>query len=79
MPTDGDGIVSATADFSVNFAATTDFGTDGAGSEVFSLALTGTDVASGLFALDAADVLGVGDDGDGIGQGAEIVLVSDSA
>ena len=35
--------------------------------------LTGTNVASGLFALDAADTSAVGD-GDGIGQGAQIVL-----
>ena len=68
----GDGIVSATADFSVNFAAVTDFGADGAGSAAYSLVLTGSNVASGLFALDAADTSAV--DGDGIGQGAQIVL-----
>ena len=67
----GDGIVSATADFSVNFAAP-DFGADGAGSAAYSLVLTGSNVASGLFALDPADTSAV--DGDGIGQGAQIVL-----
>ena len=36
----GDGIVSATADFSVNFAAVPDFGADGAGSAAYS---TGSD------------------------------------
>ena len=34
--------------------------------------LTGSNVASGLFALDAADTSAA--DGDGIGQGAQIVL-----
>ena len=68
----GDGIVSATADFSGNFAAVTAFGADGAGSVTYSLVLTGSNVASGLFALDPADASVV--DGDGIGQGAQIVL-----
>ena len=68
----GDGIVSATADFSGNFAAVTAFGADGAGSVTYSLVLTGSNVASGLFALDPADTSAV--DGDGIGQGAQIVL-----
>ena len=57
--------------FSVNFAAA-NFGTDGAGSATYSLVLTGSNVASGLFALDAADT--TAGDGDGIGQGAAIVL-----
>ena len=68
----GDGIVSATADFSGNFAAVTAFGADGAGSVTYSLVLTGSNVASGLFALDPADTSAV--DGDGFGQGAQIVL-----
>ena len=38
----------------------------------YALVLTGTNVASGLFALDAADTSA--GDGDGIGQGAQIVL-----
>ena len=42
------------------------------GSATYSLVLTGANVASGLFALDAADTSA--GDGDGIGQGAEIVL-----
>src|SRR6185436_18796544 len=67
----GDGIVSATGNFSVNFSAA-NFGTDGAGSATYSLVLTGSNVASGLFALDAADT--TAGDGDGIGQGAQIVL-----
>ena len=70
-PPDGDGIVSATGDFSLNFAAPA-FGTDGAGSARYALVLTGSNVASGLFALDPADTSSV--DGDGIGQGAQIVL-----
>ena len=70
-PVAGDGIVSATADFSVNFSAT-NFGTDGASSARYALVLTGAGVASGLFALDAADT--TAGDGDGIGQGASIVL-----
>ena len=56
----------------VNFAAAMDFGSDGAGSATYSLVLTGSNVASGLFALDAADT--TAGDGDGIGQGAPIVL-----
>ena len=71
---DGDGIGwSATVgNFAVNFAAATDFGSDGAGSATYALVLTGSNVASGLFALDAADTSA--GDGDGIGQGAQIVL-----
>ena len=49
-----------------------DFGSDGPGSATYSLVLTGTNVASGLFALDAADT--AAGDLDGIGQGAQIVL-----
>ena len=49
-----------------------DFGTDGAGSARYALVLTGSNVASGLFALDPADT--TAGDGDGIGQGASIVL-----
>jgi T1SS-143 domain-containing protein len=64
VPADGDGIVSATGDFSVNFG-TPDFGTDGEGDVTYALVLTGADVASGLFALDPNEA---------DGQGAEIVL-----
>ena len=63
--------VSTHGNFSVNFSAA-NFGTDGASSATYSLVLTGSNVASGLFALDAADT--TAGDGDGIGQGASIVL-----
>ena len=72
VPPDGDGVVSATADFSDNFVGPADFGTDGAGTVTYSLNLTGSNVGSGLFALDATDTSDM--DGDGIGQGNEIVL-----
>ena len=70
----GDGIVSATGNFALNFGSPppTDFGSDGPGSATYSLVLTGSNVASGLFALDPADTSA--GDGDGIGQGAQIVL-----
>ena len=74
--TDGDsapaGLDTVTVNFAGNFAAVTDFGSDGPGSATYSLVLTGSNVASGLFALDAADTTAV--DLDGIGQGAQIVL-----
>ncbi len=56
----GDGIVSATADYSVNFAAKSDFGTDGAantGSRVYELTFNGTDVDSGLKDLDGNPIV----------------------
>ena len=62
---------SATIDFSVNFAAGT-FGADGPGTTTYALQLTGTNVASGLFALDNTDMSA--GDGDGFGQGGQIVL-----
>ena len=75
---DGDsdpaGLATVTAGFADNFAAVTDYGSDGAGSTAYTLALTGTNVASGLYALEVADTSAVGVDGDGIGQGAQIVL-----
>ena len=49
-----------------------DFGADGAGSVSYALSLTGSNVNSGLFALDNTD-LSAGD-GDGFGQGSQIVL-----
>ncbi|WP_336985688.1 beta strand repeat-containing protein [Altererythrobacter aquiaggeris] len=52
-PVSKDGIVSATANFADNFAAVTNYGTDGAGSTSYGLVLTGTNVNSGLFALGA--------------------------
>ena len=36
--------------------------------------LSGSNVASGLYALEPSDTQGIGGDGDGIGQGAQIVL-----
>jgi hypothetical protein len=74
---DGDsdpaGLATVTASFADNFdSGSSDFGSDGAGSESYALALTGgPNVASGLFALDATDTEDVID---GIGQGDEIVL-----
>ena len=63
---------SDTADFSVHFVtAGVDYGTDGAGDVKYSWSLTGANVASGLYALDASDVEDIID---GIGQGNEIVL-----
>ncbi|UTF50308.1 DUF5801 domain-containing protein [Desulfomicrobium sp. ZS1] len=46
-----DGIRSASADFSGYFADL-DFGTDGAGSVGYAVILTGTEVGSGLYAVD---------------------------
>ena len=64
---DGDsapaGLATVTANFADNFAAVTDFGSDGPGSASLSLVLTGSNVASGLFALGANGA-----------QGASIVL-----
>ena len=66
------GVASATGDFSANFAAA-DFGSDGAGSVSYKLVLNSAEgIGSSLFALDAADT--TAGDGDGIGQGASIVL-----
>jgi VCBS repeat-containing protein len=77
--TDGDsdpvGRTTITADFSNNFATTINYGADGpaaSGNVSYSLVLTGTNVASGLYALDPTDTT-VGD-GDGIGRGTQIVL-----
>ena len=60
-----------TANFADNFTGGS-FGTDGPGHTSYSLTLTGSNVASGLFALDTTDT-STGD-GDGIGQGTQIVL-----
>ena len=62
------GLATVTANFADNFSAP-DFGTDGAGSATYTLVLTGSNVASGLFALGSSKR----GDGAGIGQGA-IVL-----
>ncbi|WP_188860123.1 retention module-containing protein, partial [Marinobacterium nitratireducens] len=60
------------ASFAGNFAASIDYGADGAGSLVYSLVLNGSDVGSGLYAVDNTDTDAL--DGDGYGQGAEILL-----
>ncbi|NVK41427.1 MAG: retention module-containing protein, partial [Oceanospirillaceae bacterium] len=60
------------ANFADNFAASIDYGADGAGSIAYSLVLNGSDVGSGLYAVDNTDTSAI--DGDGYGQGAEIVL-----
>ena len=82
VPTDGDGIVSAHANFATLFG-TALAGADGAaGDPGYTLLLTpdseGGSVGSGLFALDATDTdpgTEMGSDGDGFGQGDEIMLV----
>src|SRR5258708_1929791 len=65
------GLATVTANFADNFTGGS-YGTDGAGSTVYKLVLTGSNVASGLFALDNTDT--TTGDGDGIGQGTQIVL-----
>jgi hypothetical protein len=77
-PYDGDR--SSTVGFAANFVTTetADYGTDGAGSLVYSLKLTGTDVSSGLYAVDNTDTsTDEAENADGYGQGAEIVLNQD--
>ncbi len=76
------GRATTTADFSDNFTAA-NFGTDGAlggsaaaGGVRYALVLTGTNVASGLYALDAADT--TAGDGDPVGRGIQIVLNQDA-
>ena len=66
------GLLSTTANFADNFVAPVDFGADGPGTSSFSLVLNGTNVGSGLYALDPTDT--TDGDLDGIGQGDEIVL-----
>ena len=79
IPPGGDGVVSDSADFSGLFNAV-DYGTDGPGSVGYSFAVNpsspGGSVGSGLYALDASDT--TTGDGDGIGQGDEIMLVQNS-
>ncbi|WP_244482407.1 DUF5801 repeats-in-toxin domain-containing protein, partial [Bradyrhizobium pachyrhizi] len=65
------GLASVTADFSNGFAGGS-YGSDGPGNSAYTLKLTGANVASGLYALDATDT--TTGDGDGIGQGAQILL-----
>ena len=63
---------NASANFADNFAPAISYGEDGAGKTTYSLVLTGTNVASGLYAIDPTDTSA--GDGDGIGQGAQILL-----
>ena len=72
---EGDGVVSATVNVAGNFGALIDYGTDGEGSVGYTLELSGDDIGSGLYALDATDT--DAGDGDGIGQGSEILLSAD--
>ncbi|MBR0793463.1 hypothetical protein JQ631_30670, partial [Bradyrhizobium manausense] len=62
------GLATVTAKFGDNFSGGI-YGADGAGSTVFKLVLTGSNVASGLYALDPTDV-----DAAHPGQGLQIVL-----
>ena len=64
------GLNTITANFTSNFN-TAAYGADGAGSVAYALLLNGGNVGSGLFALDTTDKLV---DGDGYGQGAQILL-----
>jgi|GEM_PF-2970450 len=61
LPEAGDGVREATADFTGYFAEPS-FGTDGPGNVGYALALTGTEVGSGLFAVDAEAIDGKGDE-----------------
>ncbi|WP_061239767.1 retention module-containing protein [Ectopseudomonas composti] len=64
---------SVTVDFTANFdTSNAVYGSDGPGAITYSLELTGTDVATGLFGLDPSDRSAT--DGDGFGRGEAIVL-----
>ncbi len=54
-PLAADGIASTTVDFSGSFAVA--FGADGDGSTSYALGLSGSDVGSGLFTLDGAEIV----------------------
>ncbi|GEM_PF-1246485 len=71
----GEAGASTTASFDFSGFFSGELGADGpAGetSESYSLSLNGQDVASGLYTVDNSDT--ASDDGDGYGQGTEIVL-----
>ena len=81
---EGDGVTSVANDYTGLFQWNA--GTDGLGGVQYGLGLTQTTptgvndadaVGSGLYALDASDLLA--GDGDGIGQGVEILLYRTSA
>ncbi|WP_300973034.1 DUF5801 repeats-in-toxin domain-containing protein [Sphingomonas sp. LHG3406-1] len=65
------GLASVTVGFASNFAAVS-YGADGAGSTAYSLVLTGSNVGSGMYALQGGDRSA--NDGDPVGRGAEILL-----
>ena len=75
---DGDsdpaGLATVTANFADNFAAVTDFGSDGPGSVAYSLALSGANGIGFGIVCAGCDRRERRADGDGIGQGAEILL-----
>ena len=76
LPADGgDGVYSTSINVSAAFVAggSVDFGADGPGEVTFSVSLTGDSVGSGLFIIDDTDT--TTEDGDGYGQGDEIMLV----
>ena len=71
--TDAAGTRSGFGSFADHFVTdATVFGSDGAGKITYALNLGGTDVASGLYALDTTDT--ITGDGDGVGQGSAVVL-----
>ena len=73
---DGDsapaGLMTVQANFADNFVAPVNHGADGPGTVSYSFVLSGSNVNSGLYAIDPADVSA--GDGDGIGRGTQIVL-----
>ncbi|HET6159247.1 MAG TPA: DUF5801 repeats-in-toxin domain-containing protein [Dongiaceae bacterium] len=73
LPFDGDGIRSVSANFSFVFDAP-DYGADGPGKTEYALKLVVDGTASGLYALEPSDTKDAGGDGDGIGQGDQILL-----
>ena len=73
---DGDsspaGLMTVQANFADNFVAPVNYGADGPGTVAYSFVLSGSNVNSGLYAIDPTDI--TAGDGDGIGRGTQIVL-----
>lgn len=69
------GLETITVNLGATSFAPVDYGADGAGSVSYALDLNGVDVPSGLYALEGSDTSD--GDGDGIGQGGQIVLNQD--
>ncbi len=73
---DGDsspaGLMTVQANFADNFVAPVNYGADGPGTTTYSFVLSGSNVPSGLYAIDPTDTSA--GDGDGIGRGTQIVL-----